>query len=899
MKRLAPLFFLTAALLAALIPAVAMAEVEPKIELFETSTSSTQAGGHPNVKLAMEFSSGANFEGIHDPRKVSTHLPAGVIGNPHAIPTCSLVAFSQGECPPASQVGIAGVYAFFSFGRAPLYNLETKPGQPGLLAFYFQESGTQQYIEISSRTDGDYGLDSVSSTIFHAFSVHNLLIELWGVPADPVHDYWRFKPPVLRDCQPESCTSGGASAGIAPEPFMSNPTTCGVELETSIDVEFYDRTSDHASNPWPATTGCSQLAFNPSLTVKPTTEEGDAPSGLDADLQVPQISNPTTPSPSEIRGARVELPKGVSINPNAADGKTSCADDETGIGTLGPATCPEFSKVGVLSLDSSALPGPIPGAIYLGEPKPGEPYRLILAADGFGTHVKFGASVHADSDSGQIVVSFKDLPQSPLTDFNMHFFGSERGLLATPTQCGSYPVVAEFEPWDNALPDQTSTSFFNVNTGPGGSACPNGPRPFSPSLGAGSANPTAGRHAPFRIDLIRTDGEQNLTGLTLATPPGFSGTLKGIPYCPDPTLANLAGGGVTGLAELASPSCPTSSKLGTATIGTGAGTHPLYTEGTVYLAGPYKGAPLSLATVVPAVSGPYDLGNVVVRAALKVDPATARVTAVTDPLPQILEGIPLRMRSIRIDLDRPDFALNPTNCEPLTSNATVTGDEGATAALAPHFQVGNCANLAFGPKLNLRLTGGVNRRGHPAIHATVSANPGEANISRVTTALPKGELLDNSHIGTPCTRPQFAGGTCPESSLIGTAEAVTPLLDKPLSGNVYLRVNPAHKLPDIVADLRGQIDIELAGRVDTVNGGALRTTFEGVPDAPVTSFKLDLLGGAKGLLQNSRSLCGKPKRAEVKMTGQNAAVVNSKPKLQVGCGSKARHKRAVKRGGRG
>jgi hypothetical protein len=295
--------------------------------------------------------------------------------------------------------------------------------------------------------------------------------------------------------------------------------------------------------------------------------------------------------------------------------------------------------------------------------------------------------------------------------------------------------------------------------------------------------------------------------------------------------------------------------------------------------------------VVPAVSGPYDLGNAVVRAAVSVDPATAQVSATTDSLPQILGGIPLRIRSIRVELDRPEFALTPTNCEPLATTASVEGTEGASAPESSPYQVGNCAELGFAPKLGLRLTGGLNRLGHPAIHSTVTTKPGEANIKRVSVALPPGELLDNSHLGTPCTRVQFSAENCPAESVIGTAEAVTPLLDKPLKGNVYLRVNPAHELPDLVADLRGQIDIELAGKIDTVNHGSLRTTFENVPDAPVTSFKLDLAGGKKGLLQNEHKLCGAANRAAVKMTGQNAAEYDTNPKLQISCGARKRAKR--------
>ena len=438
MRKLLLTLILGAVGLAALVPATAMAEVHGEITSFATTTSSTQAGGHPNIRLEMKFKPFDFGEGTHDPRQITTHLPAGMIGNPHAIPICSLVAFSAEECPPSSQVGIAGVYAFFGLYFAPLYNLETKPGQAGLLGFDFQESGTVQFVEVSARTDSDYGLDSISTPIYHAFGLKELILELWGVPAEPVHDTMRAKPPVIEDCRNDhECAFGGASAGVAPQPFMSNPTTCGVPLEASVDVEFYDQFRGHADDSMADHHGLRAACFQPELDREADDDDADSASGLDADLQVPQIENPTTPSPSEIRAATVTLPPGVSINPNAADGKTACPEAQTAIGTLGPATCPEYSKVGTLSIDSSALPGPVPGAIYLAEPKPGDPYRLLLAADGFGTHIKLLGSARTDPTTGQIVVAFEDLPQSPLTDFNMHFFGSERGLLATPTQCGN------------------------------------------------------------------------------------------------------------------------------------------------------------------------------------------------------------------------------------------------------------------------------------------------------------------------------------------------------------------------------------------------------------------------------------------------------------------------------
>jgi hypothetical protein len=335
------------------------------------------------------------------------------------------------------------------------------------------------------------------------------------------------------------------------------------------------------------------------------------------------------------------------------------------------------------------------------------------------------------------------------------------------------------------------------------------------------------------------------------TPPGFSAKLAGTPYCPDSALASLADPAYSGITEQLAPLCPPASQIGTVTTVSGVGSRPLYSPGKVFLAGPYRGSPLSLAVVVPAVSGPYDLGNVVVRNAVDVDPRTARVTTTSDSLPSIVEGIPLRLRSVLVTLDKPDFALNPTNCDAAAVDARIIGSEGAVADRATRFQVANCASLPYGPRLSMKLTGGVRRRGHPAIHTTLTTQPGEANSRSVIVTLPKGELLDNAHIANICTRPQFAQDQCPAASVLGTAEAITPLLERPLSGTAYLRSSPEHNLPDIAIDLEGQIDLELVGRVDSFSN-RLRATFADVPDAPISSFSLNLLGGSKGLVQNRR-----------------------------------------------
>jgi hypothetical protein len=928
------LAMLVAVAAAMALPAAAGANAP--ITTYSALPSAGQAGGHPDVEIhfAVEnrvlqhSQSPCNCE---DAKDAIVHLPPGFIGNPHATPQCSIAEFSGDECPIDSQVGIANVNATggIPFDTA-VYNIIPPPDVAGLLGFKIFLFDTPQFTVLSARTGGDYGLDADTTSIFHGiFPLQEFREQLWGVPADASHDALRLDRTKVPGEAPsyigELCDADGSLStddpntivqpcqtnfiGLAPvhsnsplNPFLQNPTTCADSLRSSLDVLSYDGGTDEAGAPWPEMTGCDQLSFNPSLYAQPTTSATDSASGIEVNLSVPQQFSPTIPSPTELRGATVTLPEGFSINSNAADGKTSCSDSAANFGTTLAAHCPDFAKVGSLTIDSSALPGPLPGFIYLGQPLPGNRYRIFLVADGFATHVKLAGTVKADPLTGRLTVTFTELPQSPLTSFDMHFFGSERGLLATPTQCGTYPVESTFEPWDASLGSQRSTQYFTLTTGPYGAPCPAAIRPFEPGFHAASSSHSPGSHASFSLELWRADGQQNLAGLTVATPPGFLATLAGVPYCSEAAIAHAADAAASGLTELESPSCPAASRVGSSIVGVGAGTHPLYVPGNAYLAGPYRGAPLSLVVITPGVAGPYDLGNVVVRAAINVDPVDAHVTTVADRLPSILEGIPLRLRSIRVNLDRPGFALNPTNCSALSVNARVLGDQGGTAALSNHFQVANCGTLPFGPKLDLQLSGSTRRSGNPALHATVTARPGEANISSAVVTLPHTEFLDNAHIKSPCTRVQFAASACPASTVIGHARAETPLLAKALEGPVYLR-SSSHKLPDVVATLHGQIDIELDGRI-TATHGRLRTHFENVPDAPVSTFTLNLIGGKKGLLENGavENICSAPQVATMRMTGQNGALESRRVPIGLPChrhgshgtgSAERRHRRGV------
>jgi hypothetical protein len=912
------------------------AAADSDIYEFANVPTSTEAGGHPDVITSLEVSNHYHSQGeqpfcrCHDPRDILVHTPPGLIANPHVVSECTPAQIPLWECPSDAQAGYVVINlenAAVGWVVVPIYRTVPQAGQAALFVFTLPLGiAIPQYLAVNSRTGGDYGLDFRFEGLSHSVPPLATHTVFWGVPGAAKNDLLRFAPydqgmacignpltELLAGNVPVNCVVAAQRPGKPHEthpklpvdfslpaaPFMQNPTTCAGPLSSSVDVKYYDLKIAHAEAPWPATTGCDKLSFSPSLAAAPTTAQTDSPSGLAIDLKVPQFQDEKTPSPSEIKGQSVALPEGFSLNPGAADGKTTCSDAQANLHSEAAAECPEYSKVGTSELLSSALPGPIYGYVYLGTPLPGDRWRVILTSSGFGTNVKIAGSAHLDPNTGQVVTDFQNLPQTPFQEFNLHFFGSERGLFATPTQCGTYPVHSTFEPWARELSDQFSTQFFDVGSGPGGASCPGGPRPFAPAFEAGVEDNTAGAHSAMQILIRRADGEQNLAGATAKAPPGFSATLKGVSYCSEPAIAALKRPGRSGADEQASPSCPAGSDIGTAFAGAGAGTHPVYVQGRLYLAGPYKGAPLSLVAALPAISGPYDLGVVAVRAALFVDPVTAQVKAVSDPLPQIVEGVPLRTRSVLLRIDRPGFALNPTNCEPFSIATTLSGSEGATATPSAPFQAANCTDLGFAPTLSLKLSGASRRGANPALRAVLKAGAGEANIKRVVVTLPHSEFLDTTHLNAPCTRPQFAANACPPQSQIGTASAESPLLAEPLSGPVYLKVSN-HKLPDVVVDLHGQFDIELDGRVDSVNQ-RLRTTFETVPDVPVSKFTLNLRGGKKGLLENSNGVCSASHKASVKMTGQNGWPHLAKVRLQAPCGPKAKPKRKpgrAKRAGR-
>jgi len=521
-------------------------------------------------------------------------------------------------------------------------------------------------------------------------------------------------------------------------------------------------------------------------------------------------------------------------------------------------------------------------------------YLVLQDTEERGVLIKIPGRIDVDPASGQITTSFSDTPQFPFDDLTLKFRSGPRAPLVNPPACGTHTIGVQVSSYAQPASPIDISNTYQVTEGPNGAACPasSGGRPFAPKFSAGTLNPVAGDYSRFLFRISREDHEQELSRVTALLPPGLVAKIAGIPFCPEAAIASISGAEGAGKAELSSSACPAASQIGTLSAGLGAGPGPNYFDGKVYLAGPYKGAPLSLAVVAPGIAGPFDLGNVVVRAALRVDSETARVTAISDPFPTILQGVLLRVRDVRLQVDRPQTTVNPTNCERMAVESEIAGVGGSLLSSADDslfdasypFQVGECGNLAFAPKLSFRLFGGTSRGAHPKLRAVLRMPRGGANIAKASVALPRSEFLDQSHIGTVCTRVQFAADACPAASVYGKVEAKTPLLDETLSGPIYLR-SSNNTLPDLVGAFRGgRVDFNLVGRIDSVRGG-IRNTFELVPDVPVSSAVFTFLGGRKGLLINSRDLCKRTYRVTAELTAQNGQLRTLTPALRNSCKS--------------
>jgi hypothetical protein len=949
MKRIAlTLTVLASAVLWMVAPAQAQFGYSDLDLRFENADGSpaTQAGSHP-----FAVTNTLNFNTTIDPvygeqpdelvKDIKVSLPPGLVGDPTAIPRCASADFIDIDpesklpaCSNSSAVGTAIVRVGIpqpTYISPPVFNLIPPPGVAQKLGFVVK--GVPIAIEFTVNPNPPYNVIATVRNTPEPLPVFTSELSVWGNPADPAHDRERGNCVVASAffSTPELKVSGDlCPANVAEVPFLTVPRSCEGPLPTTYEANSWQNpalfvketifTHDDAepANPQ-GMTGCGKLGFSPSISAQPTTKAAESPTGLDFSLDVHDegLTSSSGLAQSDIKKTVVTLPEGMSINPSIAEGLEVCSEAdlarETAFSAAG-AGCPNASKIGTVEVETPLLDENVNGSLFIAKPYE-NPFGsltamyLVIKNPTLGIVVRQPLNVMPDPVTGRLTTVAEDLPQLPFSHFKLHFREGARSPLASPPGCGTYNAEATLYPYAGG-PPVTSTSAFQIITGPESRPCPTGGLPpFHPGLIAGTLNNAAGHFSPFNVRMFRNDSEQEITRFSIKLPPGISGKLAGIPYCSDAGIARALGrtGPHGGQEEIDNPSCPAASEIGHTLAGSGVGSALAYAPGRLYLAGPYHGSPLSTVAITSARVGPFDLGTVVVRLAFKIDPETAEVfidSTGSDPIPHIIKGVPVHLRDIRAYTDRPDFVLNPTSCARTSTASTLLGsglDFGSEAddrpvTVSTPFQAADCAALPFKPRLSLKLKGGTKRGSHPAFTATLKMNGiGEAGIRRAQVTLPKSEFIENAHFNTICTRVQFKAGKvpgeqCPAGSIYGHAKATTPILAEPLEGPIFLR-SSEHQLPDVVAALHNsQVDIVLDGHVDSVKG-RLRNTFEATPDAPVSTVVFSLLGGKKGLFVNSTDLCKGTHKAEANFTGQNGKEFDFKPTMEAKC-SKARRGKA-------
>jgi hypothetical protein len=889
---------LAAGLLAIAASAVS-AQAAQEITSFTSTLSTSQAGDHPDIRTSFVLKDAGQPEVA---RNVIFNMPTGIYGNPSAVTQCTSVDFALQQCPPNAQAGLITLRANykgnpnFLLGTAPIYSVVSGDEEAARFAFVAPTLGIPIAIPVQVRSATDYGLRFTVSGITQLSPLAAADLTFWGFPGEPSHEPERFpkgtpgNPAGCPGLADTSCLAGVVRSTLPLRPLTGNPSICtGLPLTATLDVQTYQDPTvlSHASVQYPAISACDRPTFSPVTKAKLTTTSADTPTGLDLEISAPQTLG-LAASPSELRSAVITLPDGLTINPDAADGQTACADADAGFGTERPDGCPDSAKIGTFSISSTALVGPLEGAIYFGEPKPGNQYRLFMMADGYGIHAKLIGNLLPDPKTGRLTAEFRDLPQLPFETFGIHLFASDRGVLATPTRCTLYRVESTLFPWNSRLPDQRANQTLSIDSGPNGRPCPAEIRPFNPRLVAGTSKPTAGAFSDFALKLDRDDGDQFLGDLNFSMPPGLTGSLRGITYCPEGAIARAAQ--ALGRTEQAAPSCPSSSAIGTSNVAAGPGGHPFHAYGKIYMAGPFKGAPLSLVAVTPALAGPYDYGVVVVRVAIDVDKNDAHVIAVSDTVPSIIGGVPIRMRSIEVHLDRPNFMINPTNCSPFSVESQGIGDQRTVANFSSFFRASDCGTLGFAPKMRITQLGGKGKTARsqdPSMRFDLTTRPGDANIKSLAVTLSKAFAIDQRHLGNLCSENELVRTKCAGRQAIGTAITTTPLLDGPLAGPVYA-VSGSGGLPRLAFVLDGQVSLLPRAQSSSVKSGALKTVVPIVPDAPIGKFSLTLFGGKKGYLVNTRSLCAAPTVSAVEYVAQNGKKLTQKVRTKAACGGKKR-----------
>ncbi len=912
----------------------------------EDGSIDTQAGSHP-YQLQSTVNFNQTLEEVQLPgqprrleagapgltKNVGFSLPPGLLGNLTAAGQCSAVEFSslatsvggaRNLCPTPSAIGVATVTILapsplgYATVAVPLFNLEPAQGEPG--RFGFEVEGVPVVVDVAVRTDGDYGVTASVNNATAAAQVLGAQVIFWGQPSDQSHDGSRGWA-CLREglfSKGETCQAPSPRPNV---PFLTLPTSCTGQLATTMagidwtgePVQSTYLFGDQSGEPLTRLSGCDQLALDPALEVQPRRETGEAttaastPTGLDVKVKVSQVGTLTSGALGDaaLRSATVTLPQGVTLNPSAANGLQACSEQQIGYEgkgggdpfapgapeplhfSSGPVQCPEASKLGTVRIKTPLLADELTGTVYLAA-QDANPFHSLIALyivaenEKLGLRAKLAGEGRLDETTGQVTTSFTDTPQVPFEELEVNLFGGPRGSLSTPALCGSYAATASFEPWSGTTPVQASSDpgSFEITSGAGAGPCPPDPLAFSPSFQAGSTNTQAGAFTPFTLTLEHSDSDQPLSAIAMHLPAGVAAMLASVTPCPEPLAA--------------SNQCGADSLIGHSSASSGLGGEPVTLPGDVYLTGPYGGAPFGLSVVTPAVAGPFNLGDVTVRSKILVDRSTAAVTIISDPFPTFVKGVPAQIKRITVTVDRPNFQFNPTNCSPMSITGTLTGAQGASASVSSPFQVGNCSALPFHPTLTAKTQGNASKANGASFTVKVTSSPGQANIAKTKLVLPIAlpARLTTIQKACPDTIFEVNPAACDEGSNIGSATVHTPVLKNPLTGPAYLVSHGNAAFPDVEFVLQGEgITLILDGQTD-IKKGITTSTFNSVPDAPVSSFETVLPEGPHSALTSNVpqsknfSLCGQKLTMPTTITGQNGTVIQQNTPIPVaGCGA--------------
>jgi hypothetical protein len=921
----------------------------------------TQAGSHPyEATFAVGFNEDANGAlAGGEARNVEAELPPGFFGEPNVVPRCTRTQLDAVGCPAYTQVGIAlvaraeeggggpGGYFF----HLPIYNVVPPPGVAA--QFALAELGRAAYLDAGPRGYGKYGIVARLDNI-PALQVNAAILTFWGVPVEKTHGPARitFGSGNLEEA---TCLEHGCSLTIPPRPFLTLPTSCGEPqpvtmrvqgtwLDPSEKQEAVSITHNERDVPT-GFTGCSALAFNPSISIAPDTDEADAPAGMSVDVTMPQESlrSPDTLTEATIKNTTVTLPAGFVINPGQAAGLQACqrgdvegGDDLPPPGEEprepqafeGPPKCPKASRVGTVRIRTPLLEGEVEseltGSAYVlaqSNGQPGEPaanlqskppsLQLLLAASGDGVNIKLEANVQLNESTGQVTSTLTETPGLPVSSVEVAFSGGPQAALASPAACGTFTSTSDFTPWTSPFAaDELPSSSFLVTSGPGEGPCPASPLPFHPELIAGSTTDEAGGFTGLSLLLQRGDGQQRIERLALKMPAGLAGLISAVEQCPEPRAAK--------------GECGPASEIGTATVASGPGPYPLVIPqpgnppSRVYLTGPYEGAPFGLSIVTRVIAGPFDLEKgrpcdcIVTRARIEVDPLTAQVTITTQPLPQVVDGVPTDLRLVNSTVTREGFLFNPTNCETSAFTGTAWGTpppgvEGpkASAPIESRFKVGSCRSLQFKPTFKVSTSAHTSRLRGASLHVKLSlpneAGKGtEANVKKVKVSLPKQLPTPLKTLQKACTETVFAENPahCPEASDVGYVKVATPVLPGGLAGNAYFVSHGGAAYPELIFVLKGEngLTIQVHSETFISKQGITTATFNAAPDQPFTSFEVTLPQRQYPALTTDGNLCNGTLEMPTEMVGQNGIVIKQDTKIAVtGCPKKHTRKRSTRR----